>query len=142
MKHFMTRYEPQAYALLRIVSGFLFLWHGTQKVLGFPGEMSAGAPVFIVYIAGPIELIGGILILIGLFARWAAFLCSGLMAFAYWLAHGTSAFLPLLNGGELAVLYCFVFLFISVHGAGIWSIDAAYISSSMGNKPRNQSSSR
>jgi len=124
MGHFMTRYEAQAYALLRMVTGFLFLWHGTQKVLGFPGEVSAGAPAFIIYIAGPIELFGGILILVGLLTRWVAFLCSGLMAFAYWLAHGTNAFLPLLNGGELAVVYCFLFLFISARGAGIWSIDA------------------
>jgi len=124
MEHFMTRYEAQTYAMLRIIAGFLFLWHGAQKVLGFPIEMSTGAPTFIVYIAGPIELFGGVFILIGLFTRWAAFLCSGLMAFAYWLVHGTNAFLPFLNGGELAVLYSFVFLFISTHGAGIWSIDA------------------
>lgn len=123
--HFMTRFAPQTYALMRIVTGFLFLWHGSQKLLGFPGEAPAGAPAFIIYIAGPIELVGGILVLIGLFTRWTAFLCSGLMAFAYWIAHGPQAFLPLLNGGELAVLYCFVFLFISAHGAGIWSVDAA-----------------
>lgn len=130
MEHFMTRYETQVYALLRVVTGFLFLWHGTQKVLGFPGEAPAGAPSFIIYIAGPIELVGGILVLIGLFTRWAAFLCSGLMAFAYWIAHGTNAFLPLLNGGELAVIYCFLFLFISSRGAGIWSFDAARMKSS------------
>lgn len=125
MEHFMKRYDAQAYALLRIVTGFMFLWHGSQKLLGFPGEAPAGAPAFILYVAGPIELIGGILILIGLFTRWVAFLCSGLMAVAYWLAHGTQAFLPLLNGGELAVLYCLVFLFISAHGPGAWSIDGA-----------------
>ena len=123
MEHFMKRYDAQVYALLRIVTGFMFLWHGSQKLLGFPGEAPTGAPAFILYVAGPIELIGGILILIGLFTRWAAFLCSGLMAVAYWLAHGTQAFLPLLNGGELAVLYCFVFLFISAYGPGVWSID-------------------
>jgi putative oxidoreductase len=125
MEHLMKRYDAQSYALLRIFTGFLFLWHGSQKVLGFPGEAPAGAPAFIVYIAGPIEFFGGILILIGLFTRWVAFLCSGLMAVAYWLAHGTQTFLPFLNGGELAVLYCFVFLFIAAHGAGIWSIDGA-----------------
>ena len=125
MEHFMKRFETQSYALLRIFTGFLFLWHGSQKLLGIPGEAPAGAPAFIIYVAGPIELVGGILILVGLFTRWAAFLCSGLMAGAYWLAHGTQSFLPLLNGGELAVLYCFVFLFISAHGAGIWSIDDA-----------------
>jgi len=76
-------------------------------------------------VAGPIELIGGTLVMIGLFAGWAAFLCSGLMAFAYWMVHGTQALLPIQNMGELAALYCFVFLFISSQGSGIWSVDAA-----------------
>ena len=75
--------------------------------------------------AGSIELIGGTLIMIGLFTRWAAFLCSGLMAAAYWVAHGTKELLPILNGGELAALYCFVFLFIAAHGPGLWSVDTA-----------------
>ena len=124
MSHFMARFATQTYALLRIFSGFLFLWHGTQKLLDFPLAAHAGTPAHIIYIAGPIELLGGLFIMIGLLTRWAAFLCSGLMAFAYWLAHGTKAFLPILNGGELAVLYCFVFLFIAAHGSGIWSVDA------------------
>ncbi len=125
MAHVMERFGVQTYALLRMVTGFLFLWHGSQKLLGFPGEAPAGAPAFIIYIAGPVELIGGILVLIGLFTRWSAFVCSGLMAVAYWLAHGTQSFLPLLNGGELAALYSFVFLYISAHGPGIWSVDTA-----------------
>ncbi len=83
-----------------------------------------GAPGIITYIAGPIELIGGILVMFGLFTRWSAFLASGLMAAAYWTAHGTQALLPLQNGGELAALYCFVFLFISTQGGGRWSVDA------------------
>jgi putative oxidoreductase len=120
---FMSRFEPYTYALLRIMTGFLFLWHGAQKLFGFPLPPPE-APPFILYIAGPIELVGGILVMIGLQTRWAAFLCSGLMAFAYWLAHGMQAFLPLLNGGELAVLYCFVFLFLSSRGSGIWSVDS------------------
>jgi putative oxidoreductase len=123
MSHFMARFDSHAYALLRIITGFLFLWHGSQKLLGFPGEAHAGTPAMITYVAGPIELIGGTLILIGLLTRPAAFLCSGLMAAAYWIAHGTQALLPLINRGELTVLYCFVFLYISMHGAGIWSID-------------------
>jgi putative oxidoreductase len=82
-------------------------------------------PAFVTLVAGPIELIGGTLVMIGLFTRWAAFLCSGLMAFAYWMAHGPRALLPILNEGELAVLYCFAFLFIAARGAGIWSVDAA-----------------
>jgi putative oxidoreductase len=124
MAAFMKPYEAQAYALLRIVSGFLFLWHGSQKILGFPGGVPEGAPAFILYTAGPIELIGGVLIMIGLYTTWAAFLCSGLMAFAYWLGHGTQALLPVVNKGELAALYCFVFLYIAARGAGIWSVDA------------------
>jgi putative oxidoreductase len=110
---------------MRIITGFLFLWHGSQKLLGFPPGMPAGVPAFIIYGAGPIELICGILVLLGLFTRYAAFLASGQMAAAYWIAHGTKALLPLQNQGELAVLYCFVFLFISTQGGGIWSVDAA-----------------
>jgi len=122
---FMTPYHAQLFAILRIVSGFTFLWHGSQKLLGFPGAVPSGLPDVVIYLAGPIELVGGILVMIGLTTRWAAFLCSGLMAAAYWMAHGTKAVLPFENGGELAVLYCFLFLYISAHGAGIWSVDAS-----------------
>lgn len=119
----LGRYEAQTYSLMRIVTGFLFMWHGSQKLLGFPGERPAEAPAFILFTAGPIELIGGILVMIGLFTRPAAFLCSGLMACAYWMAHGFRALLPVMNQGELAVLYCFVFLYIAARGSGIWSVD-------------------
>jgi putative oxidoreductase len=126
MAAFMRNYEAQAYALLRIVAGFLFLWHGSQKILGYP-PMPEGvqAPAFIIWTAGPIELVGGLLVMIGLFTRWAAFLCSGLMAFAYWMAHGLNALLPITNQGEPAALYCFVFLFIAARGPGLWSVDGA-----------------
>jgi putative oxidoreductase len=109
---------------MRMIVGFLFLWHGFQKLFNFPGGMPAGVPAFITYVAGPIELIGGILIMIGLFTHWAAFITSGQMAFAYWIGHGTKALLPLQNNGELAALYCFVFLFIAAEGSGIWSVDS------------------
>jgi putative oxidoreductase len=127
MAAFMRSYEGEAYALMRIVAGLLFLWHGAQKLFGFPVGFPEGVevPAFVVYIAGPIELFGGILVLLGLFTRWAAFLCSGLMAFAYWMGHGTKALFPLVNGGELAALYCFVFLCIAAKGGGRWSMDAA-----------------
>lgn len=118
------RYEPDAYALLRIVVGFLFLCHGLQKVFGWFGGVPAGAPPFIVWTTGPLELGCGLLVMIGLYTRPAAFLASGLMAFAYWIGHGTHALLPIQNQGELAVLYCFAFLFISPRGAGKWSVDA------------------
>ena len=125
MKAFLSSFSSQAYALMRIVVGFLFLWHGTQKLFAFPSAMPEGVPAYIIYGAGPIELICGILVMIGLFTRATAFLASGQMAAAYWIAHGTKALLPLQNQGELAVLYCFVFLFISTQGSGIWSVDAA-----------------
>lgn len=125
MQPFMASYNSQGYALMRMIVGFLFLWHGVQKLFNFPPGMPEGVPAYIIYGAGPIELICGILVMIGLFTRYAAFLASGLMAAAYWMAHGTKALLPIQNNGELAVLYCFVFLFISSQGGGIWSIDAA-----------------
>jgi putative oxidoreductase len=121
---FVNRYESQIYAALRIVIGFLFFWHGTQKLFSFP-QAAPDAPALILYGAGSIELVGGALIAIGLMTRWAAFLSSGLMAAAYWMAHGLKHPLPQINGGELAVLYCFAFLFICAHGPGIWSVDAA-----------------
>jgi putative oxidoreductase len=124
MPTFMIPFQAQAYALLRIVAGLLFLWHGTQKLFGFPG-VPPNVPPFVTYIAGPIEFIGGLLVMIGFYAGWAAFLCSGLMAAAYWMVHGTHALFPIQNGGELAALYCFVFLFIASRGSGIWSVDAA-----------------
>jgi putative oxidoreductase len=125
MATFMQPFASQTYALMRIVTGLLFLWHGTQKLLGFPSPLSSEAPAFVLYVAGPIELFGGLLVMIGLFTRWAAFLCSGLMAAAYWMAHGPRGLFPIQNQGELAALYCFVFLFIAAQGAGIWSLDAA-----------------
>jgi len=125
MPAFMRGFESQTYAALRIVAGFLLLWHGAQKLFGFPAPMPMEAPAFIIYVAGPIELIGGALVMVGLLTRWAAFLCSGLMAAAYWMAHGRNALFPIENGGELAALYCFVFLFISAKGAGIWSVDGS-----------------
>lgn len=123
MATFMKPYDAQTYALMRIVAGLLFLWHGSQKLFGFPGSLPEGMPPFIIYVAGPIELVGGILIMVGFFTRWAAFICSGQMAVAYWMVHGTKSLFPLVNQGELAALYCFVFLFIAAKGAGIWSLD-------------------
>jgi putative oxidoreductase len=121
-------HETRIYAAFRIMVGFLFLWHGMQKLFGFPGEVPAGAPPFILWTAGPIELGCGLLVMLGLFTRPAAFVASGLMAFAYWLGHGTRALLPILNQGELAALYCFAFLFIAARGPGVWSVDAARVS--------------
>ena len=123
MAKFMQPFEAQTYAAMRIMVGFLFLWHGSQKLFSFPVDAMAGVPAFITYGAGGIELVGGVLVMIGLFTRWAAFICSGTMAVAYWMAHGLNALFPIQNGGELAALYCFIFLFIAAKGGGIWSVD-------------------
>lgn len=122
---FMSKFETQTYAALRIAAGFLFLWYGSMKLFNFPpAPAGVEMPPFIVYIGGPIEFFGGILIMIGLGTRWAAFLASGQMAFAYWMGHGTKALLPIVNHGELAVLFCFLFLFISAKGSGAFSVDS------------------
>ncbi len=119
---FLSKYEIEAYSILRIVAGFLFLWHGSQKLFDLPPAGHA-IPAYIVFIAGPIEFIGGLLVMIGLQTRWAAFICSGEMAYAYWTVHGTHALLPIRNNGELAIIYCFLFLFIATRGSGIFSVD-------------------
>jgi putative oxidoreductase len=120
--NFLDKYQEETYALLRIVSGFLFIWHGTQKLINFPAEFLYPLNP-LMYAAGSIEMIGGALVMIGLFTRPAAFICSGTMAVAYWMAHGMNHLFPILNGGELAALFCFVFLFIAARGPGIWSLD-------------------
>lgn len=110
------------HALLRIMTGFLFMPHGYQKLFGLGERGPREDPLALV--AAVIELVGGLMILVGFQTRWTAFLCSGMMATAYFMAHfSMDAFLPLVNRGELAVLYCFVFLFLWAHGSGPWSID-------------------
>jgi putative oxidoreductase len=120
------RYAPQVYALFRIVVGFLFIFHGLQKVLGMFGGMQGATapPMSIPWIAGVIELVGGGLVMVGLLTRVVAFICSGEMAAAYFMAHQPRGGWPIQNQGELAVLYCFAFLYIAARGAGIWSVDA------------------
>ena len=129
MAAFMKPYDSQIYSVFRIVTGFLFFWHGCSKLLGFPVPPPGEAPDFVIYVAGGIELVGGALVMLGLFTTWAAFFCSGLMAAAYWMAHGFNALFPIQNQGELAILYCFAFLVIAAHGAGGWSVDGARSSS-------------
>ena len=119
---FMQKYEKQTYALLRIVAGFLFLWHGSQKLWGYP-PAPVTIPWHVIAFGGTVEFFGGVLILLGLWTRWAAFVSSGEMAYAYWTAHGPHAVLPIINHGEPAMLYCFLFLFIAAAGPGIWSLD-------------------
>jgi len=131
MTFFMTRLAPHTYALLRIVAGLMFLWHGTQKLFDFPIAGPENPPARLL-VAAVIELVGGVLIMIGLLTRWTAFLCSGEMAVAYWTVHIHGGLFPIANGGELAVLYCFIFLFISAHGPGRWSVDGLWASSRAG----------
>jgi putative oxidoreductase len=123
------RYAPQVYAVFRIVVGFLFLFHGAQKLLGLFGGMGgsgATAPMMSMpWFAGVIELVGGVLVMIGLLTRPAAFIASGEMAVAYFMAHQPRGGWPIQNQGELAALYCFAFLYIATRGAGIWSADGA-----------------
>ena len=124
---FLGRFEPQIYALMRIIVGFLFLWHGTQKLLGFPPSQGGGGQGLspLMAVGGVIELVGGLMIMLGLFAGIAAFIASGMMAVAYFMSHfSMQAFLPIQNRGELAVAYCFVFLYIAARGSGIWSLDS------------------
>jgi|SRR6185436_4363628 len=127
MYEVIGRFTPQTFALLRIVSGLMFMLHGTQKILGWPpGQKPGTMPPFSwpAGIAGLIEIVCGALIVVGLLTGIAAFIASGEMAVAYFMAHaGHGGFWPLQNKGELAVLYCFVFLYFAAHGGGIWSID-------------------
>ena len=124
---FLAPWTPRMLGILRIVIGFLFLQHGSAKLLGIPHvAMFDGLQLFsLIGVAGILELVGGILILIGLCTRFTAFILSGEMAFAYFLAHAGAGPLPMLNGGELAVVYCFVFLYLAFAGAGAFSIDHA-----------------
>jgi putative oxidoreductase len=122
MERYLGRYAPYCFAVLRIVAGLMFAMHGTQKLFGWPGNgPPSGDAVSI--LAGIIEAAGGVLIAIGLFAGWAAFLASGEMAVAYFWRHQPEGLLPLVNRGELAVLYCFLWLFIAAHGPGGWSVE-------------------
>ncbi len=121
---FLQPYTAQLLSTVRIMSGLLFLQHGTTKYLNFPtSPMNNASPLTMGGAAGIIELVGGILIVIGLFTRPTAFIISGTMAVAYFYAHNPQGFFPLLNGGETAILYCFIFLFIAAAGGGAWSVD-------------------
>ena len=126
---FYATWTPRAQALLRIVTAYLYLTHGTSKLLGMPHVANFdNLRLFsLIGFAGVLELVGGVLLLIGLFTRPVAFVLCGEMAFAYFMAHGSqgNVLVPMLNRGELAVLYCFVFLFFAAAGAGAWSVDGA-----------------
>jgi putative oxidoreductase len=125
MERYLGKFEPYLYAIFRIIVGFLFLWHGTQKLFGFPPSNQPGGGLnAMMAVGGTIEFVGGLLIMLGLFAGFAAFLACGMMAVAYFMAHASGGFLPLVNKGELAVLYCFAFLYIASRGSGLLSLDS------------------
>jgi putative oxidoreductase len=122
----LQRYSPQALGLLRIVTALIFIAHGTQKLFGFPAPPASGLPAaFTLFWFGAIlETFGGLLLLIGLWTRPVAFVLAGEMAVAYWMFHAPRSLYPLLNGGDAAVLYCFIFLYLVTAGAGAWSVDS------------------
>jgi len=119
----LSAYAPQALSVLRIIAALLFLAHGTQKLMGFPAAEFAPPMFSIFWFAGVIEIVTGILIGIGLFTRAAAFIASGTMAVAYWMVHAPGSFFPTNNGGDAAILFCFVFLFLVFAGPGRWAVN-------------------
>lgn len=124
MDNFLTAWRPHVLSLVRIISAFLFMAHGTQKLFGFPAEQRYPFELFSLSgAAGVLEVVGGFLLLIGLFTRPVAFILSGQMAVAYFLVHAPQGFWPLNNGGELAAMFSFVFLYFVFAGGGSWSVD-------------------
>ncbi|RKF29691.1 DoxX family protein [Agrobacterium deltaense] len=119
----LSRYRPQALGALRIMTALLFMAHGTQKLFGFPASQMEGSLPTLMLVAALLEFVGGILVLIGLFTRPVAFILSGQMAVAYFMAHAPSNFFPALNGGDAAILFCFIFLYLFVAGPGAFSVD-------------------
>lgn len=123
-----TELAPRVLSIVRIVAALIFMAHGTAKIFGFPaGESPSPPPEFLsqMWIGGWLEIVGGILLVLGLFTRPTAFVLSGMMAVAYWQFHAPQNLYPLLNNGDAAILYCFIFLYIAVAGGGPWSLDAA-----------------
>ena len=118
-----SEWEPRVLSIVRIAAGLLFLEHGSAKLLGFPPGTAAPAMFGLIWFAGVIELVGGALVAIGLLTRLAAFIMSGEMAFAYFMSHAPVNFFPIVNRGDAAALYCFIFLYLAVAGGGAWSLD-------------------
>lgn len=120
-----TTWAPRMLSILRMMSALLFIAHGTQKLFGFPPSERGMPPLFSLYgLGGVLETFGGLLLLLGLFTRPVAFVLSGMMAVAYFMAHAPQSFYPAVNGGDAAILFCFVFLYLFTAGGGEWSLDA------------------
>jgi putative oxidoreductase len=131
-KSFFDTWSPRALSVLRIAAALLFMQHGAQKLFGVPSAPAGGttpALFSLLGLAGVLEFFGGLLLLLGLFTRPVAFILSGLMAVAYFMAHAPQGFWPVVNRGELAVLYCFVFLYLALAGGGSWSVDHCVLGS-------------
>jgi putative oxidoreductase len=121
----LDAWQPRVLGVLRIIAGLLFLQHGLVKLFGFPMAFPNPVANFsMLWFAAAIEIVGGALLIVGLFTRWVAFVSSGPMAFAYFIGHYPRAFYPIQNGGNLAILYCFVFFYLIFAGLGPWSLDA------------------
>src|SRR5580698_5669769 len=127
MMETLSAWAPRALSVLRIITGLMIIQHGMAKLLGFPvvAQFANLNPMSLIGAAGFIELIGGALLIIGFLTQPVAFILSGEMAFAYFMAHAPKSFFPLINGGTLAIMFCFTFLYLSTAGAGPWSVDAA-----------------
>lgn len=123
-KFILDKWSPQILSLLRIVTAFLFIWHGTSKFFHYPMDMGQMNVFSLMGLAGTLELVGSALLILGLFTKPVAFILSGEMAVAYFMAHAPAGFLPLMNHGEDAVLFCFVFLYLAAAGGGPISLDA------------------
>ncbi|CAN5281475.1 DoxX family protein [soil metagenome] len=123
MNTFLSAWSPRVLSILRIIAGFLIFFHGSQKLFNYPSKEGFTAATGLMLVAGILEFFGGILLFLGLFTRITAFIMCGLMAVAYFMAHAPGGFFPILNKGELAVIYCFVYLYFVFAGGGAWSLD-------------------
>lgn len=133
----LTNWTPHMLSVLRIMAALLFLEHGTQKLFAFPPTDSTPPLMSLIGVQGIIEVVGGVLLAVGFYTRPVAFVLSGDMAVAYFMAHAPRSFFPVLNGGDAAILYCFIFLYLVFAGGGAWSVDSAKRNGSAA-KPRPQ----
>ncbi len=125
LENLRTTWSWRLLSVLRLIAGLMFVQHGLSKYLGWPASSPPGFQLFsLLAVAGVIEIAAGVMIAIGLYTRSAAFLASGMMAFAYFMSHAPRGFFPQANGGELAILYCFLFLYFALAGGGPWTADA------------------